>query len=581
MSDQAAPQQVNFVEPYRVLARKYRPVDFSALIGQEAMVRTLGNAFETGRIPQAWMLTGVRGVGKTTTARILARALNYKSDTIDTPTIDLAVEGLECRAIIEGRHVDVVEMDAASNTGIDDIKQIIDGVRYAPLTARYKVYIIDEVHMISEKAFNALLKTLEEPPPHAKFIFATTEIRKVPVTILSRCQRFDLRRVDSAVLAKHLAMICGKENVSATPEALSMIARAGDGSVRDSLSILDQAIAHGSGTVDALAVRDMLGLADRARIIDLFERLVLGDIAGALSEFGEQYKSGAMPSAMLTDLAAFTHIVTRIRVAQSAADDTSLGEEERERGRSFASKMPVPVLSRLWQMLLKGIAEVDAASRPFEAAEMVLIRLAHAAHLPSFEDALKAVSDGSADAVGSKPTPQIEPPAAPSMALPRMVTTAAIVPQIEAQVEAVKPAVQLNSLADVLKLADQNRDIQFKVLIKQYVRPVSFGEGRIEVALGAGAPKTLYNDISRRLEMWTGQRWLVVPSNEEGAATIAETEAGTKQANESQALEDPVIASIMKRFPGTKIVGITLRGHETSVTENLSESAPDETEIDD
>jgi DNA polymerase III subunit gamma/tau len=575
-------------EPYRVLARKYRPVNFDALIGQEAMVRTLGNAFETGRIPQAWMLTGVRGVGKTTTARILARALNYRTETIDTPTIDLALKGLECRAIIEGRHVDVVEMDAASNTGIDDIKQIIDGVRYAPLTARYKVYIIDEVHMISEKAFNALLKTLEEPPPHAKFIFATTEIRKVPVTILSRCQRFDLRRVDSGVLAKHLAMICSAENVTATPEALSMIARAGDGSVRDSLSILDQAIAHGSGSVDALAVRDMLGLADRARIIDLFEKLVSGDIAGALDEFGEQYKSGATPSAMLADLAAFTHIVTRIRVAQSAADDTSLGEEERERGKSFAAKLALPVLSRLWQMLLKGIAEVDAASRPFEAAEMVLIRLAHSAHLPSFEDALKAVSDGSADAITSKPSPQIAPssPFLSSAAAPRMVTTNTAVPQIEAPVafakpEETKPSVQVTSWIDVLKLADQNRDIQFKVLIKQYVRPVSFGEGKIEIALGAGAPKTLYNDISRRLEMWTGQRWLVVPSNEEGAATIAETEAGTKQANENQAMEDPVIASIMKRFPGTKIVGITLRGNEAAITDSAPMPMPDETENDD
>lgn len=559
-------------QPYRVLARKYRPVDFGALIGQEAMVRTLANAFETGRIPQAWMLTGVRGVGKTTTARILARALNYRSPTLDMPTIDLAVEGDECRAIIEGRHVDVVEMDAASNTGIDDIKQIIDGVRYAPLTARYKVYIIDEVHMISEKAFNALLKTLEEPPPHAKFIFATTEIRKVPVTILSRCQRFDLRRVDSGVLSKHLAMICSAENVSATPEALSMIARAGDGSVRDSLSILDQAIAHGSGVVDASAVRDMLGLADRARIIDLFEKLVSGDIAGALAEFGQQYQSGATPSAMLADLAAFTHIVTRIRVAQSAADDTSLGEEERTRGRSFAAKMAVPVLSRLWQMLLKGIAEVDAASRPFEAAEMVLIRIAHAAHLPSFEEALKAVADGSADAPRAPASPQSAPPSTAT----RMVSSQTTVPQIE--VEKFVETPQLNSLMDVLKLADQNRDIQFKVLIKQYVRPVSFGEGRIEVALEAGAPKTLYNDISRRLELWTGQRWLVVPSNEAGSATLAETEAGTKRANENQAMEDPAIAAIMKRFPGTKIVGITLRGNETA--ENMPQAAPDENEAD-
>ncbi len=598
-------------EPYRVLARKYRPVDFDALIGQEAMVRTLANAFETGRIPQAWMLTGVRGVGKTSTARILARALNYRSATLDRPTIDLAVEGEECRAIIEGRHVDVVEMDAASNTGIEDIKQIIDGVRYAPLTARFKVYIIDEVHMISEKAFNALLKTLEEPPPHAKFIFATTEIRKVPVTILSRCQRFDLRRVDSAALAKHLAMICSREDVSATPEALAMIARAGDGSVRDSLSILDQAIAHGSGAIDAPAVRNMLGLADRARIIDLFERLISGDIAGTLALFGEHYQSGATPSAILADLAAFTHIVTRIRVTQSAADDASLGEEERERGRSFAAKLAVPVLSRIWQMLLKGLAEVDAAARQLEAAEMVLIRIAHAAHLPSFEEALKAVATLDNTATGGSAGPSTTPSSAtfsaapqsgPSMTAPRiatgmttgMMTTGSAAPaphrEPQAAIEvqpATEPATlhatphtQIRSLMDVLKLADQNRDIQFKVLIKQYVRPVSFGEGRIEVALTAGAPKTLYNDISRRLEMWTGQRWLVVPSNQEGEATIAETEAGTKRAHESEAMQDPVIAGIMKRFPGTKIVAITLRGSEAGLTEQTG-PVLDDTEMGD
>lgn len=590
-------------EPYRVLARKYRPVDFDALIGQEAMVRTLANAFETGRIPQAWMLTGVRGVGKTSTARILARALNYRSATIDRPTMDLAVEGEECRAIIEGRHVDVVEMDAASNTGIEDIKQIIDGVRYAPLTARFKVYIIDEVHMISEKAFNALLKTLEEPPPHAKFIFATTEIRKVPVTILSRCQRFDLRRVDSAALAKHLAMICSLEHVSATPEALAMIARAGDGSVRDSLSILDQAIAHGSGAIDAPAVRDMLGLADRARIIDLFERLISGDIAGALELFGAHYRSGATPSAIVADLAAFTHIVTRIRVTPGAADDASLGEEERERGRSFAAKLAVPVLSRIWQMLLKGLAEVDAAARQLEAAEMVLIRIAHAAHLPSFEEALKAVATLDTAATAAPTGPSVAPTSAapqsgPSITAPRMATgmttgmmatgSAAPAPHrepqaaIEAQTatEPERLHTQIRSLMDVLKLADQNRDIQFKVLIKQYVRPVSFGEGRIEVALSAGAPKTLYNDISRRLEMWTGQRWLVVPSHQEGGATLAETEAGTKRAHESEAMQDPVIAGIMTRFPGTKIVAITLRGHEAGLTEQTG-PVLDDTELPD
>jgi DNA polymerase III subunit gamma/tau len=562
-------------EAYRVLARKYRPSDFSGLIGQEAMVRTLGNAFAAGRIAQAWMLTGVRGVGKTTTARILARALNYRSATINTPTIDLSVEGEDCRAIIEGRHVDVVEMDAASNTGIDDIKQIIDGVRYAPLTARFKVYIIDEVHMISEKAFNALLKTLEEPPAHAKFIFATTEIRKVPVTILSRCQRFDLRRVDGTVLAAHLASICSAENVSATPEALAMIARAGDGSVRDSLSILDQAIAHGSGTVEAAAIRDMLGLADRARIIDLFGHLAKGDIAAALGEFSSQYQSGAMPVSVLSDLAAFTHHVTRIRVTPNATADTSIGEEMRERGKSFAASMPVPTLSRLWQMLLKGIAEVETASRPFEAAEMVLIRIAHAAHLPSLEEALKVVADGgSVTAALGAPRSAASIAPSPPIAMQRSINSpepAQTAPEMMAAIaplQTERPTARIASITDILALADQHRDIQFKVYVKQYVRPVSFGDGRLEIALEPGAPVTLYNDISRRLETWTGRRWLVVPSNQAGSATASEIEAGTKRAAENEALEDPAIAAIMKRLPGTKIVGVTLRAEKAANSES-------------
>ena len=285
---------------YRVLARKYRPSNFSELIGQEPMVRTLTNAFATGRIAQAWMLTGVRGVGKTTTARILARALNYKTATVDQPSVDLAVLGEHCQAIMEGRHVDVIEMDAASHTGIDDIRDIIERVRYAPVAARYKVYIIDEVHMLSTQAFNGLLKTLEEPPPHVKFIFATTEIRKVPITVLSRCQRFDLRRIDAGALVAHLSSIADKEGISVDDDALAMIARAAEGSARDSLSILDQAIAHGGGAVSAEAVRAMLGLADRARIVDLFEHVMKGDVAAALAEFRNQYDTGADPAAVLT-----------------------------------------------------------------------------------------------------------------------------------------------------------------------------------------------------------------------------------------------------------------------------------------
>ncbi|WP_182418295.1 DNA polymerase III subunit gamma/tau [Bartonella sp. HY038] len=381
-------------QAYRVLARKYRPQDFSDLIGQEPMVRTLTNAFEAGRIAQAWMLTGVRGVGKTTTARILARALNYKTDTIDRPTIDLSVMGEHCQAIMEGRHVDVVEMDAASHTGIDDIREIIEQVRYRPVSARYKVYIIDEVHMLSTQAFNGLLKTLEEPPPHVKFIFATTEIRKVPITVLSRCQRFDLRRIDSATLTQHLQKISSAENITVDSEALAMIARAGEGSVRDALSILDQAIAHGAGSVHIEAVRSMLGLADRARIIDLFELIMSGNIASALQEFKGQYDAGADPVVILTELADFNHLVTRLRFTPQLIDDVSLSEEERRRGADFASKLSIRTLSRNWQMLLKGISEADNAPRPLQAAEMLLIRLAHAADLPTIDEALKAITDG-------------------------------------------------------------------------------------------------------------------------------------------------------------------------------------------
>ena len=309
---------------YRVLARKYRPADFSTLIGQEPMVRTLTNAFATGRIAQAWMLTGVRGVGKTTTARILARALNYKTAEIDRPSVDLAVPGEHCKAIMEGRHVDVIEMDAASHTGIDDIREIIEQVRYAPVSARYKVYIIDEVHMLSTQAFNGLLKTLEEPPPHVKFIFATTEIRKVPITILSRCQRFDLRRIDSGLLVTHLKDIAAREEIPVEDEALAMVARAAEGSARDALSIFDQAIAHGAGAVTAEAVRAMLGLGDRARVIDLFEQLMKGEVAAALAEFRSQYDGGADPATVLTDLAEFNHLVTRLKFVPTAAADASL-----------------------------------------------------------------------------------------------------------------------------------------------------------------------------------------------------------------------------------------------------------------
>ncbi len=378
---------------YRVLARKYRPTNFGDLIGQDAMVRTISNAFEAARIPQAWILTGVRGVGKTTTARILARALNYElpDGSIGAPTVHMPTIGIHCQAIMESRHPDVIEMDAASHNGVEDVRQINDAIRYAPMSARYKVYILDEVHMLSTQAFNALLKTLEEPPPHAKFVFATTETRKVPVTVLSRCQRFDLRRVDADVLVRHLSGIAAQEQITVEPEALALIARAAEGSVRDSLSLLDQAIAHAAGLVRGEDVRQMLGLADRARTIDLFEAVMRGDLAPALRELRDQYDTGADPAVVLSDLAEFTHFVTRVKIVPAVADDLSLAEAERKRGRGFAEKLSIRVLSRTWQMLLKGIAEVEASGRPLAAAEMVLVRLAHAADLPSPDEVIRAL----------------------------------------------------------------------------------------------------------------------------------------------------------------------------------------------
>jgi DNA polymerase-3 subunit gamma/tau len=380
---------------YRVLARKYRPANFDDLIGQDAMVRTVSNAFEAGRIPQAWILTGVRGVGKTTTARILARALNYElpDGSVTAPTVKMPVLGIHCQAIMESRHIDVIEMDAASHNGVEDVRQINDAIRYAPVSARYKVYILDEVHMLSGAAFNALLKTLEEPPPHAKFVFATTETRKVPVTVLSRCQRFDLRRVDAGVLVRHLAAIAAKEQIEAEPEGLALIARAAEGSVRDSLSLLDQAIAHAAGPVRAEDVRQMLGLADRTRTIDLFEAAMRGDLPAALKELREQYDTGADPAVALSDLAEFTHFVTRVKLVPAVADDPALAESERVRGRAFAEKLSVRMLARTWQMLLKGIAEVEESSRPLAAAEMVLVRLAYAADLPTPDEAIRMLDE--------------------------------------------------------------------------------------------------------------------------------------------------------------------------------------------
>ena len=556
-------------EGYRVLARKYRPANFDDLIGQDAMVRTLSNAFESGRIPQAWILTGVRGVGKTTTARILARALNYElpDGSVKEPTIKMPVMGVHCQAIIESRHPDVLEMDAASHNSVEDVRQINDAIRYAPMSARYKVYILDEVHMLSGAAFNALLKTLEEPPPHAKFIFATTEIRKVPVTVLSRCQRFDLRRVEASTLVKHLASIATKEKVQIEPAALALIARAAEGSVRDALSLLDQAIAHAAGPVGAEDVRQMLGLADRVRVVDLFEALMKGDVSAALKELREQYDIGADPAVVLSDLAEFTHFVTRVKVVPAVADDVSLSEAERIRGRAFAAQLSMRVLSRAWQMLLKGISEVQASGRPVAAAEMVLVRIAYAADLPTPDEVVRSLGENELSPArpqgnGGSGQPQSY---APRYEAPRGSprSSAAVSPRPAddpvAQLDepAAAPTLSVGSFEELIALAAEKRDITVKMALERDVRLVRCEDGQLEIAIEPSAPKTLVHDLQRKLTGWTGKRWIVVVSKEEGAPTMR-AQAEAQQAEiERDVQSDPLVQAVLNRFPGAKVVGVT------------------------
>lgn len=588
---------------YRVLARRYRPSTFTDLIGQDAMVRTVSNAFETGRIPQAWILTGVRGVGKTTTARILARALNYQlpDGSIKGPTVDMPVMGEHCQAIIESRHIDVHEMDAASHNGVDDVRQINDAVRYAPVSARYKVYILDEVHMLSTAAFNALLKTLEEPPPHAKFVFATTEIRKVPITVLSRCQRFDLRRVDGDLLVRHLAGIAEKESVKAETEALALIARAAEGSVRDSLSLLDQAISHAAGEVRADDIRQMLGLSDRSRIVDLFEMLLKGDVGGALKELRDQYDSGAEPTIILSDLAEFTHFVTRVKLVPSVADDLSLSEPERVRGRAFAAQLSMRILSRTWQMLLKGLTEVQQAARPVAAAEMLLVRIAYAADLPTPDEAIRSLAGGAAmDSAtisaprgngGAASTPFAATPSPVLMTAlhsdaPRGGPRAMAAPAIN---EAPRPAeaapssqpMVLGSFEAVVQLAAEKRDLRLKAALERDMRLVRCEDGQLEIALEPGAAQTLVNELSGKLKMWTGRPWVVVLSREPGQPTL-KAQMDAREAELKRGVRaDPLVQAVLERFPGAEIVAVRPREIEQPTAEPEFDAIPIDPDDDD
>jgi len=541
-------------EAYRVLARKYRPSDFTGLIGQEALVRTLSNAFATGRIAHAFMLTGVRGVGKTTTARIIARALNCigPDGKRTEPTIHPCGVCDPCVTIAESRNVDVQEMDAASNNGVDEVRQIIDAVRYAPASSRYKVYILDEVHMLSKPAFNAILKTLEEPPPHVKFIFATTEIRKVPVTVLSRCQRFDLRRIESGELAAYLGQIAAKENVEIEEGALAQIARAAEGSARDALSLLDQAIAHNeSGTITAEIMRGMLGLADRGRVLDLFEKIMGGDVPAALSDVGALYDSGADPLAVMQDLMEITHFLTRLKVAPSAQGFFDGASGEAKRAADLAAKLSVPSLTRAWQLLLKGLFEVRDATRPIAACEMALIRLAYAAELPPTDKLVKDILDGGGIAPrGPAPSGGASSgggrgPAASAVAQPRPVAQA---------VPDTVPA--MRGLEDIALLAAKNGAPVLKVHIENDMHLVKLEAGHLEFRPSPRAPRSLAGDLQQKLRDWTGARWTVSISNQPGQPTLAEQKRNAKAARIESVMQAPLVRAVLDRFPGAEIVAV-------------------------
>ncbi len=573
---------------YQVLARKYRPRTFDDLVGQEAMVRTLRNAFATGRIAHAFILTGVRGIGKTTTARILARALNYEADGVEGPTIDMPKLGVHCQAIMDSRHQDVLEMDAASRTGIDDIREIIESVRYAPTSARYKVYIIDEVHMLSKAAFNGLLKTLEEPPAHVKFIFATTEIRKVPVTVLSRCQRFDLRRLDTEAMSGHLANIAAKEDARIDEAALALIARAAEGSVRDGLSLLDQAIAHGHAgeTISADGVRAMLGLADRGRVFDLFEHVMKGHVASALEELSAQYQDGADPAVVISDMAELTHWLTRLKLVEDAARDVTVSDMDRKRGLEMVEKLPVKTLARTWQMLLKGLGEVERAPWPLAAAEMVLVRLAYAADMPSPDEVIKKLDAMPAAPAGNGSAPQPSGGGARAQGAPsggsRPAPAGAPRAQAQRQPEAqASSAPRLETFQDVVALADAQRDIKLLNALEHDVQLVTFAPGRIELAVVAGGNEIL-QELSRKLQAWTGERWFVTQAKrdaEPAQPTIADIRRSESEKVMAAVQADPLVRAALEAFPGAEIVEV--RDLEAdAATEAANAPAPSETDFD-
>ena len=571
---------------YQVLARKYRPETFADLVGQDAMVRTLKNAFEADRIAQAFILTGIRGTGKTTTARIVAKGLNcIGPDGKGQPTTEPCGECEHCVAIAEGRHVDVMEMDAASRTGVGDIREIIDSVHYRAASARYNIYIIDEVHMLSTSAFNALLKTLEEPPAHVKFIFATTEIRKVPVTVLSRCQRFDLRRIEPEQMIALLRRIAQAEGGQISDEALALITRAAEGSARDATSLLDQALSHGAGETTADQVRAMLGLADRGRVMDLFEMIMQGDAAGALGELSSQYADGADPMAVLRDLAELTHWISVIKITPDAAEDPTVAPDERTRGQALAERLPMRAMTRMWQMLLKSLEEVSHAPNAMMAAEMAVIRLTHVADLPSPEELLRKLHDSpppstpppsgaGRTASGPATAPHAAAPAPQSAAPPPPGgprASAAIAPALAAE-----PALERYATFDsVVELIRKKRDIKLLIEVEDGLRLASYAPGRIEFTPTETASRDLAKDLAQRLQLWTGTRWGVTVVSDCDTPTIAETREADRDDQKAKAMENPVVQAIFNAFPAATIKAV--RSFEDLAVDNqdLGQPEPD------
>ncbi|CTQ33713.1 DNA polymerase III subunit gamma/tau [Jannaschia rubra] len=552
---------------YQVLARKYRPATFADLIGQDAMVRTLRNAFAADRIAQAFILTGIRGTGKTTTARIVAKGLNCVGpDGTGGPTTDPCGVCEPCVAIAEGRHVDVLEMDAASNTGVGDMREIIDSVHYRAASARYKIYIIDEVHMLSNSAFNALLKTLEEPPAHVKFIFATTEIRKVPVTVLSRCQRFDLRRIEPEVMIDHLRRIAAREGAQIADDALALIARAAEGSVRDAMSLLDQAISHGAGETTADQVRAMLGLADRGRVMDLFDLIMRGEAAGALLELGSQYSDGADPMAVLRDLAELTHWVSVIQITPDAAEDPTVTPDERARGQSFAQGLQMRSLTRMWQMLLKALEEVANAPNAMMAAEMAVIRLTHVADLPSPDDLVRKLRD--APPAQAAPAPRLAPQGGAGP-----VARGSAQPAVAQQPDTALARFQ--TFLQVVELIRANRDVKLLVEVETGVRLVRYSPGRIEFEPAPGAAADLAGRLRGRLKGWTGADWGVSVVSGGGAPTLAEVRDGEVRQAETDAMAHPMTQAVLQAFPGAELVEVRTR---EAITREAAEEALAEVE---